>query len=375
MAGVELQNVSKVFTPRKNEEIYALTNLTLSIADGELIVMVGPSGCGKTTTLRLIAGLEKITAGTIFFDQIVMNEVLSQDRDVAMVFQRDALYPHMTVFENLAFGLSVRRVAKAEIETRVNATAAMAGLTPVLSRHPHQLSGGQRQRAAVARALVRNPKVLLLDEPLSHLDAPMRSQLRGEMARLHRQFGATTIYVTHDQGEAMSLGGRIVVLREGVVQQVAAPLTLYNDPANMFVAGFIGSPPMNLIRGHVVQQDGDFLFQENNPAGAVSGSRLELRLPAERGERLIRFAEGNVVLGIRPEHVVVRADDPTAFRLVVDAVEILGADAHVHGHTGAHIVIARTSNDVMCRAGDHLPVSIDVNKARFFNPASGAQIV
>ena len=242
MATVELKSVSKIFCPKKGEQVHAVRNLTLTILDQELLVLVGPSGCGKTTTLRLIAGLEEPCSGEIFINGQPVNRVAPQDRDIAMVFQRDALYPHMTVFQNMAFGLQLRRVPKEEIKTRVHQTAAMLGLAGLLERFPRALSGGQRQRVALGRAIVRRPKVFLLDEPLSHLDAPMRAQLRAEISQLHRQLRATMLYVTHDQAEAAALGQRIAVMNEGGLQQIADAKTLHEKPANEFVANFFCSP-------------------------------------------------------------------------------------------------------------------------------------
>ena len=241
MAKVELKSVGKVFHAKQGEEIPAVRNVNLTVADRELLVIVGPSGCGKTTVLRMIAGLEGLSSGTITIDGMAMNTVPPQDRDIAMIFQRDALYPHMTVFENLSFGLQLRKTSPAETLNRVHETAAMLGLSTLLQRYPRALSGGERQRAALGRALVRKPRLLLLDEPLSQLDAPLRAQLRAEIARLHQQLGTTMIYVTHDQIEAMTLGQRIAVMNEGVVQQVAEPRTLVEQPANAFVAEFMHS--------------------------------------------------------------------------------------------------------------------------------------
>jgi len=375
MASVELKNVSKIFRPQKGEEIYAVANLNLTVADNELVVLVGPSGCGKTTTLRLIAGLEELSSGTVSIGGIVMNEVLAQDRDVAMVFQRDALYPHMTVFENMAFGLRLRHVTKIEIETRVKSSASALGIISLLDRHPRDLSGGQRQRVALGRALVRNPKVFLLDEPLSNLDAPLRSQMRGEISRLHARLGTTMIYVTHDQAEAMTLGGRVAVMGDGTIQQIADPLTIYRQPANIFVAGFIGSPPMNFFRGRIVRSGDDFFFQENNPAGAAHGLRFEIPLPRERGERLGRFAEGNIILGLRPEHILLHpAPTQDSAKMPVERVESLGPETHLHFNTGAHTFIARVSVDTPPAAGERVPLQFDMTKAFFFNPASGTPI-
>lgn len=376
MARVELKNVSKVFRRRKAEEIYAVADLNLAVADKELVTLVGPSGCGKTTTLRLVAGLEEVSSGTISIGGINMTQVLPQDRDIAMVFQRDTLYPHMTVFENMAFGLGLRGVAKAEIETRVKSLAAAVGITSLLGHHPRELSGGQRQRVALARGLVRNPKVLMLDEPLSNLDAPLRAQIRNEIARLQARLGTTILYVTHDQDEAMSLGGRIAVMREGAIQQISDPLTLYHHPANIFVAGFIGSPPMNLLRGRIIQNGGQFIFQENNPAGAAQGSQLELALPSDRAERLARF-DGNIVLGIRPEHILLDHGLSAApgANVVLERIESLGSEAHLHFNTGAHLFVARMEPDVAFRSGERVQLRFDLTKAFFFHPVSGTPIL
>jgi multiple sugar transport system ATP-binding protein len=245
LASVELKRISKIFRPRKGEEVRAVSELNLSIADGELLVLVGPSGCGKSTTLRLIAGLEEPTTGEILFGGSTMNRVAPQDRDVAMVFQKDALYPHMTVFENMAFGLTLRKVAKLEIEERVTSLATTLGIAPLLHRHPRALSGGERQRAALGRALVRRPRILLLDEPLSHLDAPLRAQLREEIARIHTQLGITMLYVTHDQTEAIALStqnpARLALMRSGVIEQVGNSRSLLETPANDFVAKFFAT--------------------------------------------------------------------------------------------------------------------------------------
>src|SRR2546423_5776380 len=247
MPRLVVENLSKVFGGARGESVCAVNCLNLTADDGELLVLVGPSGCGKSTTLRMIAGLEEVSQGTISLDGQVLNAVPPKDRDIAMVFQNHALYPHMTVFENIAFRLKLRKVAKSQIEHRVRETAEILGLMPHLNSKPDTLSGGERQRVALGRAMVRKPKLFLLDEPLSNLDGPLRAQMRAEIARLHARLGATMIYVTHDQVEAMTMGQRIAVMKEGVIQQVADPLTLYNSPGNLFVATFIGSPPMNLF--------------------------------------------------------------------------------------------------------------------------------
>ncbi len=307
MAEVTLDHVSKRF-----QEVDAVDDLSLTIADGEFLILVGPSGCGKTTALRLIAGLEKGTAGTIRIGDRVVNDVTPRDRDIAMVFQNYALYPHMSVYKNLAFGLKERKTPKPEIERRVREVGEMLGLKDLMKRRPAQLSGGQRQRVAMGRALVREPAVFLMDEPLSNLDAKLRVQMRAELKRLHQRLGITTIYVTHDQVEAMTLADRVVVMANGKVQQIGRPQEVYGAPANLFVAGFIGSPPMNLLRANVA--DGEI----------VAGS---MRLPGPAG-----VAGGEVALGFRPEDVQVVEDGPS-FELVVDVVEPLGNLVVVHGST------------------------------------------
>ena len=377
MASVDLKNVSKVYRTGKREEIHALTQLTFHVANHEMIALVGPSGSGKTTTLRLIAGLEDLTGGTISLDNVAINDATPSNRDVAMIFQRDALYSHMTVFENMAFGARLRSVPKAEIETRVRNIAAKLGLVAILNRYPATLSGGQRQRVAIGRALVRQPKLLLLDEPLSNIDAPMRTQLRAEIAQLHNQLGTTIIYVTHDQAEAMMLGQKIAVLNEGVLQQIADPITLYHHPANLFVAGFIGSPPMNLFRGRITANNGVFQFEENNPVGASKGSRFKIALDADRGERLIRFAEGNIVLGLHAEQISVRefvATGENTFEASVEVVEHLGAETRLYFNTGAHAFVARVEPTIQYKVGDPLSLQFEMQNAVFFNPASGAPI-
>ena len=266
MAEVVLKDVTKVF----DREVVAVDHLNLKVEHGEFVVLVGPSGCGKSTTLRMIAGLEEVTEGEIYIDGRLVNDLPPKDRDVAMVFQNYALYPHMTVYQNMAFGLKMRKYPKSEIEQRVKEAAEILGITHLLDRKPKALSGGERQRVAVGRAIVRRPKVFLFDEPLSNLDAKLRVQMRTEISKLHSQLGATMIYVTHDQMEAMTMGDRIVVLKDGVVQQVDTPLNLYNRPANRFVAGFIGSPSMNFLEGTLVREEGLYFD------GAVSYTHLTL---------------------------------------------------------------------------------------------------
>jgi len=293
MAEVVLQNLTKRF-----REVVALQDLTLTVNDKEFLVLVGPSGCGKTTALRLIAGLEEATAGTIRIDNQVVNDVAPKDRDIAMVFQNYALYPHMSVYDNMAFGLRLRRFPKDEIDRRVKEVAEMLGLSHSLRRKPKELSGGERQRVALGRAIVRKPKVYLMDEPLSNLDAKLRVATRAELIRLHRELATTTIYVTHDQLEAMTMGDRIAVLDRGLMQQVDTPLNLYHKPANLFVAGFIGSPAMNFLEAKITASDGTYF---------VESAGLRLALPPEKCANLRPYLGKAVIFGIRPEDILDRS--------------------------------------------------------------------
>ena len=337
MAKVVLENLGKVYPGG----VPAVKEVNLEIDDEEFLVFVGPSGCGKSTTLRMIAGLEEITSGTVSIDETVVNDVPPKDRDIAMVFQNYALYPHMTVYKNMAFGLKLRGFPKKEIDERVREAADILGISDLLDRKPKALSGGQRQRVAVGRAIVRKPKAFLFDEPLSNLDAKMRVQMRAEISRLHHQLKSTMIYVTHDQVEAMTMGDRIVVMKDGEFQQVSAPLELYNDPANEFVAGFIGSPPMNFFRGVLsVRNDGQWFVESSFEV------KLDAPLPLSDG--------AEVVFGIRPEDVADRrfcdtftSDQGT--RAEVEVVEQMGAEVVVYLHSGEHAFISRMGSRAECR--------------------------
>ncbi|MBO6509978.1 MAG: sn-glycerol-3-phosphate ABC transporter ATP-binding protein UgpC [Roseibium sp.] len=326
MSGVVLNKIVK-----KYGALQVVHGIDLKIDPKEFVVLVGPSGCGKSTTLRMIAGLESITAGTLAVDDRVMNKVAPKDRDVAMVFQNYALYPHLNVADNIAFGLKIRKVPKAEIRQSVQEVAEILGLTDYLARRPSDLSGGQRQRVAMGRAIVRHPKVFLFDEPLSNLDAKLRTQMRAEIKRLHKRLGVTSIYVTHDQVEAMTLADRIVVMNEGRIEQIGTPMELFNNPANRFVAGFIGSPPMNQLHG----------FLEADDAGPVAQiGRLKVRLP--KSDALENQNGKPVVLGIRPEHVTVD-EVPGSFpiRINLDLVETLGSEALLHTDLDGMTFVAR----------------------------------
>jgi len=362
MAEVVLQDVCKCYA----NGVAAVDRFSLEIRDGEFLVLVGPSGCGKSTTLRMIAGLEEITSGTVAIGGRCVNAVPPKDRDIAMVFQNYALYPHMTVFENMAFGLRLRKVPRREIEARVREASSVLGLDELLQRLPKQLSGGQRQRVAVGRAIVRQPKVFLFDEPLSNLDAKMRVEMRGELSRLHRRLGATMVYVTHDQVEAMTMGDRIVVMDRGAIQQVAPPLEVYRHPANLFVAGFIGTPPMNILRGRVEAASGGSVFRH---AGGV------LPLPEAWRVSLAAFASREVSLGLRPEAFGEDAEGGACFSGTVDVVEPMGAETYVQvvGSDGCRVV-ARVRPERTFAPGSSVSLPVDLTTARFFDGASGAAI-
>ena len=373
MARVVIENLCKVFEGPKREEVFAVNNASLVVEDQEFLVLVGPSGCGKSTTLRMIAGLEEISRGTISIDGRVVNDLSPKDRDIAMVFQNYALYPHMTVYENMAFGLKLRKFAKPEIEHRVMEAAEILGLAPLLQRKPKALSGGQRQRVAVGRAIVRKPKVFLFDEPLSNLDAQMRVQMRAEISKLHRRLEATMIYVTHDQTEAMTMGDRIAVMKDGVLQQVADPMTLYHQPANLFVATFIGSPPMNLFRGRLMAREGGLYFVDGNSTGTFAGSGRGLLLPEERRAQLKDLISGEAVMGLRPEHISLAPCVPPAgsdLAATVEVVEPMGAETHLHLRSGEHSFVARVGGGERPQVGAAVQLNLDLAKARFFDPAT-----
>ena len=357
MARVELKDVVKTY-PGK---VTAVHSFTLDIADGEFVVFVGPSGCGKSTTLRMIAGLEEITGGTISIDGRVVNDVHPKDRDIAMVFQNYALYPHMTVRENMALALKLRKVPKEEISRRVGEAARMLGLEPYLDRKPKALSGGQRQRVAVGRAIVREPKAFLFDEPLSNLDAKLRITTRAELKALHARLKTTTVYVTHDQEEAMTLGDRIVVMSAGRIQQVAPPLVVYRRPVNRFVAAFVGTPPMNFIPGSLAREGGSVVFTENGPGGA------RLRLPGEMSAKLASVS-GAVTLGLRPQ-ALHAAPGPgrEPISVSVSVTEPLGDAVDCTANTAAGTrVVARVDALADIHAGRNATLHADLTHAHVF---------
>ena len=361
MAEVSIRKLNKMF-----DVTHVVKDVDLEIRDKEFVVLVGPSGCGKTTTLRMVAGLEAITSGQILIDDAVVNEVPPMDRDIAMVFQNYALYPHMSVAGNMAFGLKMRKFAKPEIETRIKRAAAILGIENLLERKPRQLSGGQRQRVALGRAIVRDPKVFLFDEPLSNLDAKLRVQMRVELKKLHERLGTTAIYVTHDQVEAMTLGDRVVVMKDGWVQQVGEPLELYNTPANRFVAGFIGSPAMNFIEATLA---------ESNGAVVAEAPGLRLALP---GPLAARAKAGRAVtIGIRPEdvHVATGSDTPDlCFDATVEVVEQLGSEILLDTRVGAATVVASVEPTMRIRSNDKLRLSLKPERLHLFDAETEAAI-
>ncbi|MEY2545261.1 MAG: multiple sugar transport system ATP-binding protein [Verrucomicrobiota bacterium] len=374
MAKVSLQHVYKIYAGEKGGDVTAVDDVNLEIADREFVVLVGPSGCGKSTTLRMVAGLEEISKGDIYIDERRVNTVAPKDRDIAMVFQNYALYPHMSVYDNLAFGLKLRKFPKTEIKQRVMDAAGILGIEQLLERKPRALSGGQRQRVAVGRAIVRQPKVFLFDEPLSNLDAKMRVQMRAEITKLHQRLQATMIYVTHDQVEAMTMGDRIVVMNNGVVQQIDTPLNLYNEPGNLFVAGFLGSPPMNFVNGTLKINNGAVEFSE------LQGGAIKVRLAGD--ERTREFNGKPVMLGIRPEDIelaqfaATNERSTSSFPAIVDIVEPMGAETNLYLQTGAHTVVCRSQKALDHReAGRRFEFDINLDKAHLFDPATGERIV
>src|ERR1041385_2445474 len=362
MGSVRLENVSKKF----DDKNFAVNDVNLSIQDKEFVVLVGPSGCGKSTTLRMVAGLEEISDGQIYIDDKVVNDIPPKDRDIAMVFQNYALYPHMSVFDNLAFGLKMRKYSKSDIEQRVMQTAEILGIKLLLDRKPKALSGGQRQRVALGRAIVRRPKVFLFDEPLSNLDANLRVQMRTEISRLHRQLETTMIYVTHDQIEAMSMGDRIVVMKDGIVQQVDTPLNIYNNPANQFVAGFIGSPTINFLDGKVTNTKG--LQFEQSPGN------LKLSIPPILHSRINSKVNKEVTLGIRPEHILARSigDSCQSVQVNVEVTEPVGNEIFVYFTLGSQVqLVSRIPADVQPIAGKTFTLYFDTSKFHFFDKVTG----
>ena len=359
MAQVVLKDINKLYG-----SVHAVKDVNLRIDDREFVVLVGPSGCGKTTTLRMIAGLEAISSGDVSIDGQVVNDLAPMDRDIAMVFQNYALYPHMSVYDNMAFGLKMRKFDRREIATRVKEAADILGIGELLKRKPRQLSGGQRQRVALGRAIVRHPRVFLFDEPLSNLDAKLRVQMRVELRKLHQRLGTTAVYVTHDQVEAMTLGDRVVVMKDGIVQQIGEPLELYNRPVNKFVAGFIGSPAMNFAT--VTMADG------NGRLTAKNGG-LEIEVPAPHADRLRAHTGHRLTIGIRPEDLRVAGDaDPAGltFSAKVEVVEQLGSEVLLDLRVGNDAMVAAVDPVVRVKTQDTLRLAVNPGRLHFFDAES-----
>ena len=358
MAEVKLVNVSKSYDGKSK----VVTDVNLDVNDKEFVVLVGPSGCGKSTTLRMIAGLEEISEGEIYIDGKLVNNISAKERDIAMVFQNYALYPHMTVFDNMAFGLKLRKFKKQDISNRVNEAAKILELSGLLKRKPKALSGGQRQRVAVGRAIVRHPKVFLFDEPLSNLDAKLRVQMRTEISKLHKRLKATIIYVTHDQTEAMTMGDKIVVMKDGLIQQIGAPLNIYNSPDNKFIAGFIGSPPMNFVKGKVVK---------DNAIKFIINEEIQLTIPGKYNNVLSSKQGKEITMGIRPEDISSSNDfnnvDFQKLKVLVDVVEPMGNETFIYFNINNNQFIARVPSSNNYKAGEKSDIFLNTDKAFYFD--------
>jgi multiple sugar transport system ATP-binding protein len=363
MAKVILENISKHFVSKYSTEVVAVRDFSLEIEDKEFVVFVGPSGCGKTTTLRMIAGLEEITEGKIYIGDRLINRIPAKDRDIAMVFQNYALYPHMTVYDNLAFSLEMRKFSKEEINQRVREAADLLEISELLQRKPKQLSGGQRQRVAVGRTIVRKPQVFLFDEPLSNLDAKLRVQMRGELKKLHERLSSTIIYVTHDQVEAMTMGDRIVVMKDGLIQQVGKPLDLYFHPVNKFVAGFIGSPTMNFVEAK--------LFASNHQL-YVEADGMKLIVPAEKARKLQGYVNQKVTLGIRPQDLS-KAPSPVegeTFKALVEIIEPIGNEIYLDVKAGRDSLIASVDPKTKVNLHEEILLQANLENIHLFDAQS-----
>ncbi|RWZ55243.1 sn-glycerol-3-phosphate ABC transporter ATP-binding protein UgpC [Halobacillus fulvus] len=364
MAEIQLNNIEKVY----DKKVKAVDDFNLHIKDKEFIVFVGPSGCGKSTTLRMIAGLEEITSGDFIIDDKRMNDVAPKDRDIAMVFQNYALYPHMNVYDNMAFGLKLRKMDKSEIDTRVKNAANILGLEALLDRKPKALSGGQRQRVALGRAIVRDAKVFLMDEPLSNLDAKLRVQMRAEIQKLHKRLQTTTIYVTHDQTEAMTMATRLVVMKDGIIQQVGAPKDVYDKPENVFVGGFIGSPAMNFLNGKLGE-------------GHVEVDGVKIAVPEGKMKPLREqnYIGKDIILGVRPEDmhdepVFIDANQDKKIKANIEVAELMGSESYLYSKVGDQEFIARVDSRSDIKGGEEIELAIDMNKVHFFDTESELRI-
>ncbi|WP_419867483.1 ABC transporter ATP-binding protein [Clostridium perfringens] len=369
MANLSLKHIYKVYPG----DVTAVKDFNLEIADKEFIVFVGPSGCGKSTTLRMIAGLEEISKGELYIGDRLVNEVEPKERDIAMVFQSYALYPHMTVYDNMAFGLKLRKVPKDEIDKKVKDAAKILDIEHLLDRKPKALSGGQRQRVALGRAIVREPKVFLMDEPLSNLDAKLRVQMRTEISKLHQRLQTTFIYVTHDQVEAMTMGTRIVVMKDGIVQQVDSPQEIYNNPANIFVAGFIGSPQMNFIDGTIKEEGGKYF-------ACFQSEKIEMPMDKARLLKEKGYIGKNVIIGVRPEHLdddqeLVAANPTTVIKSKVEVTELMGAESYIYTKLGDQNITVRVIGSTKLQNGQEAKFYVDANKIHIFDKETELKLV
>ncbi len=371
MASLSLRNVYKKYPGG----VVAVSDFNLEIKDKEFIILVGPSGCGKSTTLRMVAGLEEISEGEVYIGDRLVNDVAPKDRDIAMVFQNYALYPHMTVFDNMAFGLKLRKVSKDEIKRRVEEAARTLDIEHLLERKPKALSGGQRQRVALGRAIVREPKVFLLDEPLSNLDAKLRAQMRTEISKLHQRLGTTFMYVTHDQTEAMTMGTRIVVMKNGYIQQVDTPQNLYLKPCNLFVAGFIGSPQMNFIDAVLLEEKGTFYLEYGTEdTKTKAGVKFKIKLPDSKNANdcLKDYVGKEVIMGIRPEHVhnepeIIEANPDSIVEANVEVTELMGAETYLYMSSEEQDLNARVAPTSTARPGDRIKIALEADKIHIFD--------
>jgi len=367
MAQVSIRNLTKIY----NGDVVAIDNITFGIENKEFVVLLGPSGCGKSTTLRIIAGLEAPTKGDIYIGDRWVNNVPAKDRNIAMVFQNYALYPHMTIYENMAFGLKLRGYSKSDIDKRVKEASQILGISHLLNRKPKELSGGERQRAAVGRAIVRKPLVFLFDEPLSNIDAKMRIQMRTELHKLHLRLQTTMVYVTHDQTEAMTLGDRIVVMKNGKILQIDTPINVYNNPVNKFVAGFLGSPVMNFLNGRIIKKGDDLYFDEGT---------FKVKIERSMNYKLLSYVDKEIIFGIRPENIYDKlfASNATLYNTVLvlcDVVETMGAVNHVYFSTPKHTIVAVLDASNKPAQGSMVEVVFDMSKVHFFDPVSEETVI
>lgn len=359
MSQVTLKNISKEF----EKGVFGIKNADIEIADGEFVVLVGPSGCGKSTTLRIIAGLEEASEGEVFIGDKMVNDVPPKDRDIAMVFQNYALYPHMNVYQNISFGLKLRKYDSKEIAARVKNAAEILDITHLLERKPKALSGGQRQRVALGRSIVRQPSVFLFDEPLSNLDAKLRVQMRTEISKLHNKLKTTMIYVTHDQVEAMTLGDRIIVMKDSIIQQTDTPMNLYNNPVNKFVAGFIGSPSMNFIKGTL----------RKNAVYSIDDGNVVIKLEYDPPDGLSSFVDKEIIMGVRPEDITL-SDSNSGIPLTIEVSEMMGNEIYLYMTTGSSSIVSRVPPDADVKEGGKVTVDFNFSKVHYFNPVTEEKI-